>query len=579
MNNTKDQLYYAARGMTLLELVVVIALLSIVALSATTLIFDTGELKRQLATENQWLIAQRGIIHSDTIDSKGSKQYGGFAVDMGRLPRCLRELVRPLGCENDLENANFLPQYERDIDSKVWAGWRGPYISLAGSKQFRDGWNNQGRDDDTANDDDVNYGWLFGTGATSGAECADAVVAQKTPGAIVLQSCGDDEKVTPTDAEFIGDYPYVEDFGGELQYVPLVTRHDVQVELGSAWNEIPVEIRTANNDDNSYVIPQGELLVRMNYPISGAIVSHATVKATTDIDAAPFVSAPFPAIKRRLPNGAGKVFTGDDTDGDFLTDGAEEHVTFSPPAQYISSTGDTSLVRMANPISSAIIFTADGSKLVLHDCPCDVIISPKFDNVPVSGVVPDTSGKASPTLDLYTSPTTKKPDSLQVDVSKVAPMTADLGKSWIEVPQASQVNNASVVLPNGINLSFSATALDHVNYLPKIILEEGVTVTVGGTAEIEGDLVSIDTGSETDQFLVPSGSLDNVTPNVIELEKSAPTVPVGTHNLTVICNDANGNLFDGSCDRSKPLIASPHQFTVNPRTYVPAPNPIEWNIN
>jgi prepilin-type N-terminal cleavage/methylation domain-containing protein len=549
-------------GMTLLELIIVVALLSIVALATTSLIVDTGEWKQQQATEDQWLSVKRSILGDNVVDVHHFREYSGFVADMGRLPNCLRELIHPFDCTNDLSAANRLTTFTQDIDSNQWYGWRGPYLGVPGANEYRDGWRNRGRDDNTGNDDDVNYGWLFGTGAPNGTECQNAVVEQQQPGTIILQSCGDDGDVDNTETGFPGDFPYVEFDGTNVTYIPLVTRHDYQVDLGASWINAPVKLKS-KTIGQSRIIPTNDLRLRVNYPIGNGSMpdwSDAILGTSTDRDVAPFLSATFPAAAVRLVDGTGKVYTNTDADADSLTDiplpVSAPSVSFVPSATVLSSTATATLVEIPNAVSSGLSFS-DGSVLMLQDCPCELLVEPP---VAASGVVTSLSVQAA-----------------NIKSKNIAPITVDLGKYVIEVPQAATpISPTSVSLPNGANLTFSRDA-DVNTYFPKMIWEDtgtAPTVTVSDTITQNGDL--IETDASGDQFLVSSTS--SVLGNVITLAKAIPTIPHGLRNITIVC-ESDGELFNGDCTGGSPAsIAVPYQLEVSPRSYIPVPDEIVWDI-
>ena len=550
-------------GMTLLELIIVVALLSIVALATTSLIVDTGEWKQQQATEDQWLSVKRSILGDNVVDVHHFREYSGFVADMGRLPNCLRELIRPFDCTNDLSAATRLTTFTQDIDSNQWYGWRGPYLGVPGANEYRDGWRNRGRTDDTLNDDDVNYGWLFGTGAPNGTECQNALVEQQQPSAIILQSCGDDGDVDNTETGFPADFPYTEfDDAGNPVYVPLITRHDYQVDLGANWVNAPVKLKSKTNGQ-SRIIKANDLRLRVNYPIGNGSMpdwSDAILANDTDRDVAPFLSTTFPASDMRLVDGYGKVYTEADGDADLLTDTpvTATPLSFVPSATVISSTATATLVEIPNAVSSALTFS-DSSVLMLQDCPCELMVEP-----PLAA-----SGSIT---------TSNTVVAIAIKPNNIAPITADLGKYVIELPQATTINSAtSVTLPNGATLTFSRDADD--TYFPKLIWEDtgtAPTVTVSDTITQEGDLV--ETATSGDQFLVPLTS--SALGNVITLTKAVPTIPQGLRNITIVC-ESDGFLYDGDCTDNATTytpIAIPYQLEVSPRSYVPVPDEIVWDI-
>jgi prepilin-type N-terminal cleavage/methylation domain-containing protein len=177
------------QGFTLLELLVVIGLLGIVGLAATTYIIDTGELKRQDATEKRWDAIRKAIIGEPNLSLNGSPYVSGYVADMGRLPNNIQELfvkgAQPAWTEINLYTA------ASGYSAALGGGWRGPYLYTAGSQFYRDGWNNE--DGNTANDA-VNFGWNVNLTGTA-PDYTD----------IAIQSLGDDNQTGGI--EFNEDFP------------------------------------------------------------------------------------------------------------------------------------------------------------------------------------------------------------------------------------------------------------------------------------------------------------------------------------------------------------------------------------
>lgn len=202
-----------SRGFSLLELVVVIALLSIVALSATTLIVDNGDLKRQQATETRWNQIHDAIISEPNLYLNGSPYVRGYTADMGRLPVSIFELMNQSettltydedndGGATTAEITIDQPDFQ-DIDlgytaaagfeSTLSGGWRGPYLYTAGHNEFRDGW---GREDADLDQDAFNFGWVIDTNGQEITEVTD----------LIIQSYGFDQEVGGNE-QFTEDFP------------------------------------------------------------------------------------------------------------------------------------------------------------------------------------------------------------------------------------------------------------------------------------------------------------------------------------------------------------------------------------
>lgn len=149
-------------GFTLVELLIVIALISILALGAAAMFEDDGHWSRDELTRERWNTIRKAIIGEPNIALNGSPYVAGYVNDMGRLPFTIAELVSQdpqFDADNDGENetpcsfnstAIRQPDYgdiaiqnyaaAEGFTNTVSGGWRGPYIHTAGSKFYGDGW-------------------------------------------------------------------------------------------------------------------------------------------------------------------------------------------------------------------------------------------------------------------------------------------------------------------------------------------------------------------------------------------------------------------------------------------------------
>jgi prepilin-type N-terminal cleavage/methylation domain-containing protein len=137
-------------GFTLLELVVVLAILAIVTALATREISYVQDQQRFDASQRGLQAIQEAVLGSpDDRLPDGTRTVSGFVSDMGRLPRVvltsdndptLRELW--VNTQPDVW-FDFRPATNVDLEVRVPCGWRGPYIRLPfGSAALRDGWGN-----------------------------------------------------------------------------------------------------------------------------------------------------------------------------------------------------------------------------------------------------------------------------------------------------------------------------------------------------------------------------------------------------------------------------------------------------
>jgi prepilin-type N-terminal cleavage/methylation domain-containing protein len=167
-------------GFTLLEILVVIGLLSILALGASTMLIDEGERfieTRNEETEARWKALRTAIIGDSNIVLNGSPYMSGYVADMGRLPANIDELTSlvydydddgdPITPNVDVPAQTQTPYQSYQLSTitpnmtgELSGGWRGPYIYSAGSNSFRDGWENTGNPSTGVdNPDSYNFGW------------------------------------------------------------------------------------------------------------------------------------------------------------------------------------------------------------------------------------------------------------------------------------------------------------------------------------------------------------------------------------------------------------------------------------
>jgi prepilin-type N-terminal cleavage/methylation domain-containing protein len=127
-------------GFTLLELVVVLAILAVLT---TLAVREVGfvEEQRRFETAQDSLQSIRDAILGAPADraADGSRTIAGFVADMGRLPSALTDLW-----VNPDPSATFgIRPAAADSLVLVPGGWRGPYVRLPiGATGLLDGWGN-----------------------------------------------------------------------------------------------------------------------------------------------------------------------------------------------------------------------------------------------------------------------------------------------------------------------------------------------------------------------------------------------------------------------------------------------------
>ena len=103
------------RGFTLLELVVIIAVIGILAAAVTPTVMNQIMDTRVAATQ-----AEAHSLYDAMVGApNGDGTRFGFVGDIGRLPNSLQELASP----------NGLPSYATGNVRGIGMGWRGPYIN------------------------------------------------------------------------------------------------------------------------------------------------------------------------------------------------------------------------------------------------------------------------------------------------------------------------------------------------------------------------------------------------------------------------------------------------------------------
>lgn len=106
-------------GFTLLELVVIIAVIGILAAAATPSVVGQIMESRISATR-----AEAQALYDSMVGAPNSEGTRfGFVGDIGRLPNSLQELAAPGG----------LPSYATGNVRSIGMGWRGPYVNSGSS--------------------------------------------------------------------------------------------------------------------------------------------------------------------------------------------------------------------------------------------------------------------------------------------------------------------------------------------------------------------------------------------------------------------------------------------------------------
>ena len=148
-----------ASGFTLLELLVVVAILSAVAVASFGLIGEDRAQVRIEDTRNRLNVLRRAVLGVESPAYGGEMRLSGFVADNGRLPENLRQLLNGTGLVGRADvRAGAPPALSASIDAECFQtgtgdslgeparllkGHRGSYLSsVAQNGEFRDGWGN-----------------------------------------------------------------------------------------------------------------------------------------------------------------------------------------------------------------------------------------------------------------------------------------------------------------------------------------------------------------------------------------------------------------------------------------------------
>ncbi|MGR9114697.1 MAG: prepilin-type N-terminal cleavage/methylation domain-containing protein [Gammaproteobacteria bacterium] len=172
------------RGMTLLELTVVLLILTTLATVALRATSGLQDQARWELTKNRYDEIKKAIIGDPKLIINGQPDISGFIADMGRLPNNIKELLSQNYCDNDFSETvpgnctgnwinntdNFIgcsdgvsgEEATCNLAGEIWhdirAGWNGPYLSTkeisTDPDAFSDGWGNV-----AVLNTDLNYGW------------------------------------------------------------------------------------------------------------------------------------------------------------------------------------------------------------------------------------------------------------------------------------------------------------------------------------------------------------------------------------------------------------------------------------
>lgn len=286
MHSVKNAAVPRQAGFTLLELLLVVAILSSLALAATTFVDNADDQQRFDATRSRLENIRQAVVGYSNLSAGGEAVIGGFVADMGRLPRNLNELfiggycsnsayIGQAACEsnggtwtpdsafNSVSACSDTTQTTKsacESSGAVWielgTGWRGPYLHAmpeSGGTMYRDGWGNGG------NAPGADFGWNLAVTDIDGSATPDDF-----DDTLTVQSYGSDG--ASGGGSYAADYP--------ASAVALVEKLDHHIDLTGV-----IRVRFQNPGDGSGValpLADSTVCLRIHYPSNGAITSVAS---------------------------------------------------------------------------------------------------------------------------------------------------------------------------------------------------------------------------------------------------------------------------------------------------------------
>jgi prepilin-type N-terminal cleavage/methylation domain-containing protein len=189
-------------GFTLLELVVVVAVMGLISSMAMDVYTDNSNQKRFEATKERLAEIKFAIIGDPMMRVGSQAVLSGYYNDMNRLPITLSELI--YRCRTTTTNIGIYAadkaECETTTDNFWETNWNGPYLTNIQSSEselvFRDAWGNTSSDG--------RFGWVF--------------VTKSTDKTILVQSLGLDHNSTATTNSYEINYP---SFGNLINKVDL----------------------------------------------------------------------------------------------------------------------------------------------------------------------------------------------------------------------------------------------------------------------------------------------------------------------------------------------------------------------
>ena len=194
----------ASKGMTLIELSVVILLLLMMASLTLPLFTGIAQSTRNQITEARVTQIKQAIINVQTVN--GTPTVSGFVADVGRLPYCIRELIDGYCDATPPYTSPCIPSSSGSTacigaSTQSPTNWKGPYLQTSDGA-FYDGWGNT----NTTYSAD-NFGWYYALSTKSYPPVPAATPTTCIGGSVISgvaqSTCGDTVSLLSSGADGI----------------------------------------------------------------------------------------------------------------------------------------------------------------------------------------------------------------------------------------------------------------------------------------------------------------------------------------------------------------------------------------
>ncbi|WP_415892324.1 prepilin-type N-terminal cleavage/methylation domain-containing protein [Neptuniibacter sp. PT8_73] len=303
-------------GFTLLELVVVVAVMGLIASLATEFVVQDSNQERYNSTRTKVKSIRDAIVGQPNLSSNGEVQVSGFIADTGRLPNSLLELLMGEYCPDPQK---LHDQAACGASWEVIEGWKGPYLVdyhlVEGAFDqgtsttsddvevqypvYRDAWGNTSQawseatdSSDTKLEEDIrNSGWRFNVDSGDISVISAGLDNMRNPASYssTITANASQQSAYANQIDFEKDYPNAIYVGTSAPYtmVESVLVHKYMYE--SALSNITVNL----NVQNTGTAPSVELCARSTR--NGNSSDTTSSSFSTTISGSGTLSVDFPA--------------------------------------------------------------------------------------------------------------------------------------------------------------------------------------------------------------------------------------------------------------------------------------------